>query len=53
MRLSVAEQNAFLAAQQELLDSEEQLMGSDTDPSGMMPPWAEMVYRVSLLTSFV
>lgn len=47
MRLSVAEQNAFLAAQQELLDSEEQLMGSDTGPSG------DMVYRVSLLTSFV
>ncbi|OAF59483.1 hypothetical protein VC83_03916 [Pseudogymnoascus destructans] len=41
IRLSVAEQNAFLEAQNELLNSltEEQLMASDADPLGTPPPW--------------
>lgn len=41
MRVSIAEQNAFLATQDELLNSltEEQLMASDAEPLGALPPW--------------
>ncbi|KAL5345932.1 hypothetical protein ACLOAV_008962 [Pseudogymnoascus australis] len=43
MRLSVAEQNAFLETQNELLDSltDDQLMGSGSDPLGTLPPWMD------------
>lgn len=53
MRLSIAEQNAFLAEQNELINSltEEQLMASDADPLGMLPPWMDssVISQVSSL----